>query len=341
MIDWLDFVIPCLHDPIPAGRVMSILPSGELEYDVPKRMQATGTYESKMWVRSQGGDGEGRATELYISGNPAKFLQGHNVFGCELVCDLAAGVVRKILDTVGISSDLTVAQALKGNFSVKRIDITRSFSFASRNEVKAVLSSLAIKSRSRMGRAQTSGGTVYHGKQSRRHTLKFYCKAEELEAGEKHKLPAELEKTPIKEFAETLLRAELTLRSKELIELEKTEGKHFTPKVLDALYFDYFGRIEMAAQAYIPSEEIKLLSRSIRDSYLLWKEGVDVRPMMSKPTFYRHRSELLPLGIDIALPNEQVECEIIPLFRKVTGRPVGIPDWAYQQGLVYQSRVGG
>ncbi|WP_408610760.1 phage/plasmid replication domain-containing protein [Kineobactrum salinum] len=62
---------------------------------------------------------------------------------------------------------------------------------------------------------------------------------------------------------------------------------------------------------------------------------------MSKPTFYRHRSELLPLGIDIALPNEQVECEIIPLFRKVTGRPVGIPDWAYQQGLVYQSRVGG
>ncbi|QIB67456.1 phage/plasmid replication domain-containing protein [Kineobactrum salinum] len=49
---------------------------------------------------------------------------------------------------------------------------------------------------------------------------------------------------------------------------------------------------------------------------MLWKEGVDVRPMMSKPTFYRHRSELLPLGIDIALPNEQVECEIIPLFRK-------------------------
>ncbi|QIB67455.1 hypothetical protein G3T16_20755 [Kineobactrum salinum] len=39
---------------------------------------------------------------------------------------------------------------------------------------------------------------MYHGKQSRRHTLKFYCKAEELEAGEKHKLPAELEKTLLK-----------------------------------------------------------------------------------------------------------------------------------------------
>ncbi|WP_408610762.1 phage/plasmid replication domain-containing protein [Kineobactrum salinum] len=48
------------------------------------------------------------------------------------------------------------------------------------------------------GEGADSGGTVYHGKQSRRHTLKFYCKAEELEAGEKHKLPAELEKTLLK-----------------------------------------------------------------------------------------------------------------------------------------------
>lgn len=342
MIDWLDFVIPCIHDPIPSGRVLSIKPDGSTEYDIPKRMQISGSYESTTFIRSQGGDGEGRATELYISGNPAKFLQGHNVFGSEDILALASGVVRKVFSSLGISDDLTIARVGQGDFSVKRIDITRSFGFKNRSEVQAVLSSLAVASRSRLGRAQTTGGTVYHGKNSRRHTFKFYCKAEELEAGKKHRLPLELESTPIKEFTENLLRAELTLRSKELHERDIHTGKDLSPSVVRALYKDYFGRIEMSAQANIPSEEIKHLTRSIRDSYLMWKEGIDVRPMMSKACFYRHRSELLGYGVDISIPNDDLECKVIPLFRQVTGSPVGVPDWAYSQSLIFDpNRIGG
>ena len=33
--------------------------------------------------RSVGGDGQGMATHLSLSGNPSKFLQGHNIFGSD------------------------------------------------------------------------------------------------------------------------------------------------------------------------------------------------------------------------------------------------------------------
>ncbi len=342
MIDWLTLVIDVPHTPIPAGRVIGVNPDGSMQYDIPQAMQIEGSFEQTTWCRSQGGDGQGRATELYIHGNPAKFLQGHNVFGSDDVTGLATEVLTRLTDQLDVPADIAIARARRGEFSVKRIDITRSYQFADRAEVQAVLSTLAIKSRSRMGRAQTAGGTVYHGKKSRRHTLKFYCKGEELEAGKKHRLPDELAVTGIKDFAENLLRAELTLRSKELKELGLEKGSDFTPSVIRRLYDEYFSRIEMSTQATIPSQELMHMRRAIRDSYLLWQNGIDVRPSMSKPTFYRHRHELLGYGVDIAIPNENVECQVIPMFRQVVGTPVEVPAWAYEQGLIFDpKRVGG
>ncbi len=342
MIDWLDFAVDVIHDPIPAGRVLAVNPDGTLEWDVPQSMHIEGSYESKMRVRSQGGDGQGRATALYFCGNPSKFLQGHNVFGSDDVNALARAVFDRVLDTLALRADLVALSVARGAFDVKRIDITRSFQFRDRREVQAVLSSLAVKSRSRMGRAQTAGGTVYHGKNSRRYTVKCYCKAEELEAGKKHRLPAQLDPTPIKAFAENLLRIEVTLRSKELQQLQLSRGAQLTPTVVRQLHRDYFGRIEMSAQAKIPSEELALMTRAIRDTYLMWHSGIDVRPMMSQTTFYRHRATLLGYGVDIALPYEGASCPVIPLFREVVGEPVGIPEWAYDQALVYDPhRIGG
>ena len=337
MIDWLDFVVEVKHSPINAGHFLSINPDGEIEYDVKKSSSVRGSYDSTYRVRSQGSVDDNHASEVYLSGNPAKFLQGHNVFGIEDINDLASEVSRRIFETFAIADDLAVARIRRGDFSVKRIDVTHSYRFRSREEVKAVLSALSIKSRSRRGRPQTKGGTVYHGMNSRRHSFKFYSKGEELEAGKKHRLPEELKHTPIQDFADNLLRAELCLRSKELQDLGITHGRDLPPRKLRELFTEYFGRIEMAAQADIASEEIMSMSRAIRSTYLLWKEGVQVDNMFSRATFYRHRHALLAYGVDIALPSESSDCTIIPLFQTVTGEPVDVPGWAYEQGLVFTS----
>jgi len=67
--------------------------NGEIEWRAPKRKQATGSYEKKISIKSAGSDGQGNATHLWVSGNPSKFLQGHNVFGSDDLVSLVYGVI--------------------------------------------------------------------------------------------------------------------------------------------------------------------------------------------------------------------------------------------------------
>ena len=338
MIDWLDVVVGVNHEPLNSGRLLCLKPTGEVEYDYAKFSPVRGSYDHAIHCRSQGGDGSGHATELYLSGNPAKFVQGHNVYGSEDIASLLAETLRRVFAEVGINDDVAIARVQRGHFQVKRIDITRSFALSNRSEVKAVLAALAIKARSRMGRAQSRGGTIYFGKNSTRHSIKCYSKGDELEAGKKHRLPDQLKDTPIQKFADNLLRVELTLRARELRDREITEGHQFTLDQVDALFRDYFGRIEMSSQIDIASDVIKEMPRAIRSTYLLWKEGIDVRNMSTEATFYRHRKQLLGYGVDIMLPREDSDCRIIPLFRTVSASPARVPNWAFDQGLVFGDR---
>ncbi|WP_228271136.1 phage/plasmid replication protein, II/X family [Acinetobacter seifertii] len=56
--------------------------------------------------------------------------------------------------------------------------------------------------------------------------------------------------------------------------------------------------------------------------------------MLSRPTFYRYRSQLLKYGVDISTKSPKEKSNVIPLIRVLEAKPVGIPDWAYEKGLV-------
>ena len=111
MIDWTRLRFSFLHDPIPTGHVMSIRSDGLVEWESPKKLNIRGSYESNFLIRSQGGDGQGRATELYIDGNPSKFLQGHNVFGSENLIPLVEETLKKICFCADIPSDFLLQKA--------------------------------------------------------------------------------------------------------------------------------------------------------------------------------------------------------------------------------------
>mgnify|MGYP000417186392 CR=1 FL=1 len=335
MIDWLDIVVQVDHVPAPAGRLDSTDQDGVHEWSVVKRMPLRGSYDKRIMIRSQGSSGNGLASEIYISGNPSKFLQGHNVFGSNDIDLLATAITEKVFNVLKISDDVALQRVKKGEYSIKRVDITESFFFDSPSEVKAVLSALAVQSRTRMGRAQTSGGTVYHGQKSRRFTIKFYDKGEELKSGKSHSLPDDLPcRERLTEYATHLLRVEVTLRTLELKKLNISTGVHIRHRIA-SLFKHYLGKTEMNTQAKIVSDELQYMKRAIRSTYLLWEKGIDVRSMMSKASFYSHRSQILAYGIDIAIPHEGFN-NVIPMFRTVIGQAVSIPTWAQQAGLVYE-----
>jgi hypothetical protein len=66
MIDWQRKLYQVLHNPIPVGRILSIDHDGTMEWQSPKSIQVRGSYESSVKIRSQGGDGQGKAGSVML-----------------------------------------------------------------------------------------------------------------------------------------------------------------------------------------------------------------------------------------------------------------------------------
>lgn len=79
MIDWITAVLPCDHDhsKLISGIVMSFDANGKQEWVCEKRVTIESSHSTKIQIRSH------TDNSIWVSGNPAKFLQGHNIFGTD------------------------------------------------------------------------------------------------------------------------------------------------------------------------------------------------------------------------------------------------------------------
>lgn len=344
MIDWFRGSIPFIHTPLPAGRVLSIEPDGSIEWDCVKSIQVRSSHETSIKIKSSGHlDEQGRATQLLIDGNLAKFLQGHNIFGSRDLNRLLLLAFRRIIevyaDHFGECPGLafTEARIKRGDYLVKMLDINQLYEVGNDASVESWLHAAEMRARSRHGRSTADKGTVYLGKNSRRWALKFYNKWRELNAkGKTHQLPVYLRDIGLEDFVNGKLRAELRLFSKELEERHGiTHGHHVTPERIGQLFNDYMGKIDMSQQATLIDEQLLKLPRAVYATYQLWRQGADVRQILVKTTFYRHRQLLAEYGIDISAMHLAPEHNnVVPLVRIIEAKPVAIPQWAYERGLI-------
>ena len=84
----------------------------------------------------------------------------------------------------------------------------------------------------------------------------------------------------------------------------------------------------MTANVSIKDEQLINLPSKIQGTYALWRQGFDVRSMLPKATFYRHKTLLKDYEIDISLPHEQCDnhaSNVVPLVRVLEAKPVTIP----------------
>lgn len=343
MIDWFRGEIDFLHDPIPAGRVLSIEPTGELLWECVKSIECRSSHDTSLKIRSSGGDGQGRATALMIDGNLCKFLQGHNVFGSRDLNLLLLSVFRKICNfypdyfpAKSFAVHAAEVNIMKGDYKVKMLDINALYDVGNDASVEAWLHAAGMRARSRHGRSTHDKGTVYLGKHSRRWAIKFYNKYREMFArGKTHQLPDYLRNLGLEEFIQGKLRAELRIHAKELQKLGVTHGHHLTPDLIDQIFNDYLGKIDMTTQATLIDEALLKLPRAAQSSYQLWRQGADLRQLLPPRTFYRHRSILLEHGVDISSTHLAPEHNnVVPLMRIIEAVPVAIPAWAYERGLI-------
>lgn len=339
MIDWGLVLFPFIHEPINSGKVISITPDGEEEWSQPKRLQAIGSFEKNVSIKSVGGTGDGLATHLWVNGNPSKFLQGHNVFGSDNIVSLMSDLFDVIAKQYELKPTLQELHAIRtGNYELKMVDINYSYELPCRSDVLAFIRALEFKAKTRHGRPSRKGGTLYFGKNSKRWALKFYCKAEEIET-KRGRIPNELSGLGIENGAENKLRIELRLLSKQLLELNILKVKDLLIDKVSNIFGEYLRKVEMSEQIALSDELMIGLPNKLKSTYTLWLEGHDLREMMSKATYNRHRLELKKTyGINIDLrPESTQKTNVIPLIRVLEAQPAVIPHFAFERGLIHRS----
>lgn len=339
MIDYIAANIPLRHKRINAGELIVTNEHGEVTTRKVIRATLEGSYDSRITVRSQGRtDHNGYADELYIQGNPSKFLQGHNVFGASCLKDMLTAVLSTLIENNSIETELINVIASVSGATISRIDYTKSLKFQNRQQARAYIKQLSQLAHTRTGRPLQKSWTLAFQPNSRRWNIVCYTKGDEIN---KHKLHQDFpEKDYIKEQADNLVRVELRLRSLELIDLGLRKVHNFTEQRLNELYEEYIGRIQMSQKLELTSDTLNELSRTHRSTYLLWKSGIDVQAEMTKTTYYAHRSAILKHGVDISVPYEpQAKSNVIPLKQTLVAEPYQIPKEAYDKGLVFQPRT--
>ena len=344
MIDWLTMIVPFAHpEPITGGNVISIKPGGEIDWQCVKRATVEGSFATGLQVRSATHT-QHACSHLEISGNPVKFFQGHNLWGTDDLHALSVATVEAVASLLGLNpSDEDRNAWGTGDIQLTRVDVTQSFHLANRAQVLAWLRAAEQTAHlSHRGRGQlTKGSTLYFGKNSRRWSLKFYSKGQEIQAKD-HGQESILSLPSAVEWADKTLRAELTIRSMEL----KRQSLGYVSQwisevpsaVTAALLADRFGGMTMTTTSRLSAEVLDSLKPSVRMAYQSWEAGCDLREVLPARTFYRHRATLLPHGVDIATLVPREVSNVVPLFKVLEAVPVSIPDWAEGTPLYFEPR---
>ena len=335
MIDWVTMKVSCNHDGIISnGEVVSLSKDGDsIEWSLVKFLPVVGSHDATISIRSI------TQQTIEISGNPAKWLQGHNLFGTNDLKRLVWLFFEELVKIPELKLKPTLEQlhAVKmGKLTVSRVDINETWFLKDRNEVLAWLRAAGQKMRLKhRGAGQFKGDTLYWGKGSRRWFIKGYSKGDEIN-GKKSNFPDALRTPEMLEYADRALRLELTLKSNQLREWQLHEVSHWNSETGKMLLLGLIKGLEMSSNIRLTDSVIKTLPAGIAMAYMAWWGGADLKQMLAKNTFYRYRRKLKEYDVDIGIlrDSEQEDSKVIPLMRVLEAEPVGIPDWAIEQGLV-------
>lgn len=333
MIDWVTAKLPC-DNTLRGGCVAKLDAEGNVEWLSESWLPVTGSYEMNFMIKSL------TPQTIMISGNPVKWLQGHNLFGTNNLVALMAKFFSQLYEVMadeGLNPTIEQCDAINaGLYTVSRVDVNETWFLKNQYDVKAWIRAAGQKiSMPYRGKGVFSGDTLYWGKGSKYSFLKCYSKGDEIDS-RKSNFPSALRTPEMLAYANRSLRFELTLRSKALREMELNHACNWTIDTPKMLLLNTVRCLDMSNNFKLSDKVIDSLPRKLRTYYKLWLYGEDLRQDMSRPTFYRIRKQLQAYDIDIALVRDldKPVDNVIPLIRVLEAEPVGIPEWAIEQCLV-------
>jgi II/X family phage/plasmid replication protein len=336
MIDWLKLrcLIPA-QGKIPGDVVCIFTPEGELKWQKTKAVELKGSHEANVHVSACPVSGH-----LVIDGNPAKFFQGHNVFGSDDIHGLAHAIIGTVLSALDLDTDehhlSLIAQDV---IELARVDITGMYSVGSLGNARAAVRALGDNATMRYrGRGQIGrDGTAYWGKHSRRSATKAYAKGHELKD---HPIAVAVPHSDaITEWAQDKLRVEHVFRGMDLKDRGLNLLANWKPETVTMLYAEAMGKLTVSDNLELAPAMIEGLKPRHRLVYASWLRGDDLRATLPARTFYRYRAELLEHGVDILTvrPSEPRGASL-RLVNIITAVPATVPEWAIGTPAYFEPR---
>lgn len=330
------------REPGDINLVGAVVEETEVVGDYMKTAWIRGSHESKIQLRSDG-------TLLSLKGNPGRWCRPDNLFNLDLADTI--GLANRIVSEHGFPvgafvpgrrDPYTKSQLAKMDFKkddipeepwtgtrVWSIHLTQNYTTGSPENAKAVIEWLNTQSVARVKKSRLGLSTIIWGNLSFCQT-EVYIKADEMLAHCK---------TPAAKKAMALTDAYRFAKENGIIRLEVKCAKDF----LKHRKLTYLGNWDMGTVTKLFKEKSEILERcklseavddaaviaalppSTRVHAAAWYAGVDVAPLMSRATFYRHAKILRPLGIDISEPRNVTV--IRPKMRDIIVQAVPVPSW--------------
>lgn len=322
------------------GVVWATDDEGEVQWRTVRAKRHEGSWETSIAVRSDG-------HRVTLSGNLSRFGRTDNVFGFGLgECVQRANQVlaeyglppftagsciqrtehERALDahTGTVVCDLDQPAKHKTVWTgarFSRLDVTCNFESGSAENAHAFMQWLGTQHNGRKaGRTMVQGETVDWGRGSRHNYWKAYVKAAELRH---HKCADQALVEYCTEVG--LIRFEGTIKSTSLIQMQAAYlGDYLRGNAMGRVIEMFEDRAAVLSRAEHSVDEVAQLPRHLRATARDYLAGMDVASMVSRATFYRHRSALLPFGIDLAVRNVQ---PFVPRVRVIELTRAVAPTW--------------
>jgi len=275
-----------------------------------------------------------------ISGNPAKFFQGHNLFGSANMFSLSQAFAVAVAKAAGYAFSEEASSLLRdGHVQVQMVDLTFSWDFGNCNRALSAIQGINQQGHlAHRGRgSMLNEGTCYFGKNSRRWAVKFYAKGEEIKV-KGHRLPDAIDHlADLKAYADGLVRSEVRIMALELKRMGLDQLSNWRTVDVATIHSAFLSKLNLSEATMTDTKVLPSLSPKLQAIVAAWESGSDIRVMFkSKETFYRHRRALLAHGIDIAIRKPNPASNVVPLRVVLTGLPVAVPTWAIGTSLYYE-----
>lgn len=301
MCDWLsfrhDFDVGNQTESIESGKTLKLTQDGEIEWEKQDfSVIRCPSSDTSIRIKCDG-------SHLWFQGNIGRFQQADNVKGLNVkqCFEKAAEVIRHLYPHLNLR-DLGTIQR-KGTISeygtyITRLDLTSNFYTDSYLQLSQEFASRKIGQKlPRVGKYGPTWG--YDSKRGQYWKAKLYDKQAEQDG----------KRTPY--TGETTARFEIQLGSEYLRQHDLNTLAQWGENMnTENIVYGHFANQVLKQQA--TTDQWVDFPPKLRQHAIMWREGVDPRSYMSKSAYYRVRSDLLGLGLDISSP-----CNISVLQCKV------------------------